>query len=183
MDKLNWNKIGLTSLTLALDQGEKMLKETIVTANFQVNRVLTILKTSVGLFIVISGYLITNKPSFQILYLEAVVSLLVLAFLIIKSFKAYSSYKIKPLGNRPFHILNKVNIEYAGDNLDQFLVFNSCRTVDDSIRFNQERNDLRANLIYRVEHQVKWSLIVVIGFPLLSYLAFLFVPELQVQGL
>ena len=182
MEKLEWEKISVEALSHALDQGEKILKETINTASFQVYRSLTVLKSSLAIFILLFGYVVSSSPEMSYQYLEAVLSLGLFAWIIRSSFVIYQTYEVKPIGNNPSNILRTENIEYAGKKLDQFLLFNSSRTVDESIEFNQSRNQKRADQIRRMEKQIKYFLLVLILFPFLLFLSSLCVPVLQGMG-
>ncbi|MFY0598940.1 MAG: hypothetical protein JXR03_04670 [Cyclobacteriaceae bacterium] len=177
MDTLEWEKIDEDNLKLALEQGEKILRETIDTANFQVNRALTMLKAIIGLIIGLVAYLSSTIPTMSLLYLEASLGLVVLVILLPLAFKAYRTYIVEPLGNSPNHILNQKNIDYGGDKLKQFLLFNCCRSVEDSIKSNQQSNQERASLLTKLELEISVGLIGVIIFPVLWFLVSRFLFE------
>ncbi len=182
MDEIKWKKIDIDSLKHGLEQGEKMLKETLDTASFQVNRSLTVLKSSLAIFILLFGYVVSSTPELSYKYLEAVLALVLFAWIIRSSFVIYQTYEVKPIGNNPSNILRSENIEYAGKKLDQFLLFNSSRTVEESIEFNQTKNQNRADQIRGLEKQIKIFLLVLIVFPFLLFLCSRCVPGLQGMG-
>lgn len=170
LDKLKWDEIGIESLQLALDQGEKMLKATIDAADYQANRVSTILKSVIVLLIIFIGYLVSSKPVFELVYLETTISVVVLLTVLPLLLSAYRAYDIDPLGNNPSHILNETNIKYGGENLEKYLLFNCCRTIEDSIDINKHRNDSRIALILMFEKRIKTGIIIIIIFPLFWFL-------------
>ena len=182
MEEIKWQKISVESLKHGLDQGEKMLKETLETASFQVNRSLTVLKSSMAIFILLFGYVVSSSPELSYKYLEACLALVLFGWIIRRSFLIYQTYEVCPLGNNPSHIIRDENIEYAGKNLYQFLLFNSSRTVEESIEFNQSLNQERSEQLRSLENQIKYFLLVLIVFPFLLFLCSRCVPVLQGVG-
>ncbi len=184
MNNKNWEKIDIDSYKFSLEQGEKMLKETIDTASFQISRSSTILKFSLGFLVAVLGYLISNSPELSLKYCESVIALICLFITSAMSFNCYSSksFQVKPLGNNPFNILSDESIQYIQNHyqlsdLHKLLIFNACRTVEESINNNVDSNNLRAKKISKIESAIKWSLTILIAFPLSWYLVSQFLPE------
>ena len=98
--------------------------------------------------------------------------LIILAF---DAFKAYDQYRIRPLGNLPSNMLNEKIVDESNQHLS--VIYDSLRTIQDSINFNESQNEKKVSTIHNLYRGVKIGLIIIVLYPLLHWLVCQFSPE------
>jgi hypothetical protein len=113
MENIEWDKISIESLKLTFNEGEKLLKETIATADIQNKRVVTMIRPVIALIIIMVGIVVSWELTFSISNTVTVVALALLFYLFLKLSIAYRLYEVDPIGNSPSNVLRQEVIEYA----------------------------------------------------------------------
>ena len=170
----NWDGLELATAKFTLEQSEKYLSETIQTAGFLNRRATFALQAIVSGIILLIGFLSSGYSDGIIIHLSiiAVGILIILAF---DAFKAYDQYRIRPLGNLPSNMLNEKIVDESNQHLS--VIYDSLRTIQDSINFNESQNEKKVSTIHNLYRGVKIGLIIIVLYPLLHWLVCQFSPE------
>ena len=163
----NWDKIEDRTAIFILDQAEKNLSDLIITADLLTQRAVTALQYSISFIIGIIGFMYTPYATGVILHLS-IIGIITLIPIVIYSFKVYSSYRVKPVGNTPINLITEEKV--LSDKQYLVFVYNAIKNVQKSIEFTVASNDLRVKAIWKIELIIKAGIIIVVTYPLLYLL-------------
>ena len=157
----NWDKLKVTTAKFILDQSEKKLIATIETAKILTDRTVVIMQLVVGLTIGLLSYS-SSTENRGLLFQLAIIILFFCAVIFFYCLKGYNLYEIKPLGNTAGNMINEDKVKSEEQEL--LFVFSHIRTIDDSIGFNDKRNENRARNLNLIFDLIKIGFSSIIGY-------------------
>ena len=162
---LNWRETEIEIYQIALDQGEKLLSFTTQTAEVLMKRVHNILKFLVPFIAIVLGFLISQKPSYELWYLEASIAMIFLVILLIKTLKSFRTYQIAPIGHDPSDVLDTRVLYFDKKKSKELLYHNLCKNVDEQIKDNRVGNEIRAKRLNDIQKIIEVGTLILIIFP------------------
>lgn len=143
----NWKDVSFDFISIAFQQAEKLLNETVKSGEGITQKALKVLGFAVSILTIALGYAVSNNPN-TILFIAAILTIILCIISIIFLIKPIWTYQTYVSGSRPSMTLNKEEMitgfkEETGRNKNMLL--NECAEYEKRIRYNLKLNMNRSD--------------------------------------
>ena len=170
----NWHKLDAETLKFLFGESEKLLAAHIETAKLLKDRAESIIKFTSPSMLVLLAFIIKslNDSSINFAFWVAAYVFVVLLIITILAIGAFAIYRIRPLGNEPFKMINETNTN-SRNSYKVYLVSRIC-TIQEMIWDNEAENYERLSKLKTIRSVILASVIAALLITIVKALTLIF---------